>query len=327
MLVGIPGFFAIWLTLPFTIVPSGEVPSCMATMFGVVRFPGSNCDDDALHVVGRVLAGKFQTLDGDANEFASGRGRSQFSNSAFVFSPTTMLTVPYSTLGFGVVVIPTENVVITSVLFNTADSSTTTGFDDIGDGWTWSTEATFQYRLGDLPGGQVVSFIYAADSEFLSFSRTDLVPGAPLVSTENDSWALTWSAWQYLYTPDEVPDRINTGDGRADLRGIGLFARAGIADDDTNPIDLTISVGVGGRGLIPGRDDDNYGLGFGYSDFDTGPVLAAAGFDDNAYALEAFYLFDFGHGLSLTLGAQVLEPFSKTVDTTTILGARFNVRF
>src|SRR5262245_52066275 len=26
--------------------------------FGVIRFPGSNCDDDALHVVSKVLAAK-----------------------------------------------------------------------------------------------------------------------------------------------------------------------------------------------------------------------------------------------------------------------------
>jgi phosphoribosylformylglycinamidine (FGAM) synthase-like amidotransferase family enzyme len=29
--------------------------------FGVVRFPGSNCDEDALHVVQRVLAPKGAT--------------------------------------------------------------------------------------------------------------------------------------------------------------------------------------------------------------------------------------------------------------------------
>ena len=43
----------------------------------------------------------------------------------------------------------------------------------------------------------------------------------------------------------------------------------GFADDDTNPIDLSISGGIGGRGLVPGRDDDTFGLGLSYADFDT----------------------------------------------------------
>jgi len=274
-----------------------------------------------------VIVGKFQTLDGDANEFASGRGRTQFSNAAFIFSPVSMLTVPYSTLGAGVVWLPSTNLSITTTVLNTADSSTSSGFDHFGDGYTWSTEFAFQYRLGELPGGQVVTFIYAADGEYTNFSRADLLPGTPLFSTNNDTWALTWSAWQYLSTPDGAPDRIDTGNGRPDVRGVGLFSRVGIADDDTNPIDLTVSIGLGGRGLISGRDDDLYGLGFTYSDFNTTSVIAAAGFDDDAWGLEAFYNFDFGHGVSLTVDAQVIDPFRSTIDTTTVLGARLNVRF
>jgi porin len=274
-----------------------------------------------------VFVGKFQTLDGDANEFASGRGRSQFGNGSFVFNPVTVLTVPYSTLGGGVVWLPSDTITITSVVCNTADSSTTTGFGDFGDGWTWSTEAQFQYRLGDLPGGQVLTFIYGDDGEYANFSRVELLPDGLFVGTEDDSWAVTWSAWQYVYTPDVAPDRIDTGDGRADLRGLGLFARVGFADDDTNPIDLSISGGIGGRGLVPGRDDDTFGLGLSYADFDTKPLLSAVGFGDDGYVFEAFYNFDVGHGLSLTTNVQVLDPVSSSVGTTTVLGARFNVRF
>jgi porin len=171
----------------------------------------------------------------------------------------TVLTVPYSTLGVGAVLLPSENVMITSTVFNTNDASTTTGFSDIGDGWTWSTEAAFQYRLADLPGGQVIGIIYA--------------------------------------------------------------------DDNTNPIDYAVSAGIGGRGLIPGRDDDTFGLGFSYTDFDDTRLLTAAGFGDDAYAFEAFYNFDLGHGLSVTANAQVIDPWLSDTGTTTVLGTRLNVRF
>jgi len=46
---------------------------------------------------------------------------------------------------------------------NTADSSTTTGFDDFGKGVTWTTEADFQYRLGHLPGGMNLGGLWSFD--------------------------------------------------------------------------------------------------------------------------------------------------------------------
>ena len=53
--------------------------------------------------------GKLDTLSGDANEFAHGKGDTQFMNMAFNFNPTAVFTVPYSTLGTGVVVLPTKD--------------------------------------------------------------------------------------------------------------------------------------------------------------------------------------------------------------------------
>ena len=59
-----------------------------------------------------LTAGKFQTFDGDPNEFASGRGRSQFMNFNFLASGVTALTVPYSTIGGGIILLPTKNITI-----------------------------------------------------------------------------------------------------------------------------------------------------------------------------------------------------------------------
>src|SRR5688572_16965287 len=80
-----------------------------------------------------VFLGKMDTLDGDPNEFASGRGTSQFMNSNFVFNSALSLRLPYSTLAAGVVWAPVKGITLTSVVMNTADSSTTSGFEDIGD--------------------------------------------------------------------------------------------------------------------------------------------------------------------------------------------------
>jgi hypothetical protein len=50
-----------------------------------------------------LFFGKIDTLDGDPNEFASGRGTSQFMNANFIFNPALALRLPYSTLGAGIV--------------------------------------------------------------------------------------------------------------------------------------------------------------------------------------------------------------------------------
>lgn len=275
-----------------------------------------------------VTVGKVQTLDGDPNEFASGRGRSQFMNFSFVAPNLAGLAVPYSTLGAGVVYAPKPNVLISSMLANTTDASTTTGFGDIGDGTSWLTEARLQYRLGDLPGGQNLGFAYAFDSEFRNVNRPGLPGGEQGPNFEDESWTLYWSAWQYLHTLDEPPSLINPGDGRPDVRGLGLFARASIVDDDTNISEWGASIGVGGRGLIGGREEDSFGVGLAYTDLnDDIPLLSALVLEDDAFGVEAFYTFALAPGVDLTADIQILESALQSSDTTIVLGARLNIRF
>ena len=59
-----------------------------------------------------VTLGKYATItstSGDMNEFAHGKGDTQFMNLAFNFNPVIALTVPYSTLGAGAIILPTKD--------------------------------------------------------------------------------------------------------------------------------------------------------------------------------------------------------------------------
>ncbi|MEE8154091.1 MAG: carbohydrate porin [Phycisphaerales bacterium] len=276
------------------------------------------------------ILGKIDTLDGDQNEFASGRGVSQFMNSPFVFNPVGGLTIPYSTLAAGVVWIPNPHVHVTSAIMNAADSSTTTGFSDFGDGWNWSTEVQFQYRLGDLPGGQTIGVMYATDREFITLGPR-FVSGQDVrltPNTEDDSWFVTWNGWQYLWTEEEPSDaHIDVMNGVPDLQGMGVFARAGIADEDTNPTDWTISAGMGGRGIIPGRDHDVFGVGYFYTHVQADKLLGGRLFEDHSHGLEAFYNLAITPAAALTFDVQISEdPFPAT-DTSVLFGARLHMRF
>jgi len=274
-----------------------------------------------------LYGGKLQTLDGDPNEFAAGRGRSRFMNASFVFNPVTALTVPYSTLGAGALWIASPRVTVTSTVMNTTDASRTTGFGDIGDGWTWSTEVQLQHRLGRLPGGGNLGLIIAGDNDFVSLVRLGSLQPGNVLAREDETWAAYASGWQYLWTAEPAPDRIAVNDRGPDVRGFGLFGRFGIADSDTNPIEWTASGGLGGRGLLAARPDDGWGVGVAYAELDLGLLSGASSLEAETWAIEAFYEFALGRGVGLTLDVQHIDGIFATVDAATLLGARLNVRF
>lgn len=279
-----------------------------------------------------VVLGKTDTLDGDLNEFASGRGNSQFMNGNFVFSPVIALTVPYSTLAAGVLWMPSENVTLTSSMINTSDSSTSSGFDDIGEGWTWSSELLWQYRLGELPGGQTFGFVYAGDNQFatLGTGRLTFQPGEGLsfaTDSSDDTWAAYWSLWQYLWTEEPAEGKIDLANGRPDHQGVGLFLRAGLADQDVNPIEWTFSGGLGGRGVIPTRDDDTFGIAYFYTKLQTSRFTTLVGVDDKSHGFEAFYNMAVTPATHLTFDVQALESPLSNQDTSIVLGLRLQTDF
>lgn len=276
-----------------------------------------------------VMLGKMDTMDGDANEFASGRGTSQFMNGNFVFPTSPLLMAPYSTLGAGIIVLPAPWVTVSSLVYNIADSSTTTGFEDFGKGTAWLTEAQFKYRLGKLPGGQNVGFGYAFDSEFSSIGdRFVFSPGSGLTKpTTDETWAVYWSAWQYLCVEEESDAPIDLTNGEQDRQGLGLFARVGFADHDTNPIEWSASGGVGAKGLIPGRDRDTLGAGYFYLKIQETRLSGLLGVDNHSQGFEAFYNLSVTPAANLTLDLQVVDSPLPNIDTAVVLGARFRLRF
>jgi porin len=276
-----------------------------------------------------VFFGKLDTLDGDPNEFASGRGVSQFMNANFVFNSSLALRLPYSTLGAGVLFLPNQHLSIKGDVINSVDSSSTSGFADIDEGTSASIEADVQYRLGHLPGGMNLGGLYAFNQNFTKFSGDFLFrPGQGLViPTKSDTWAVYWSGWQYLYVKDPDDKPINLSDGVADHEGIGLFARAGTDDQDTNPVEFSVSGGVGGRGLIPSRHNDTYGIGYYYTRFQENRFTGILGIDNNSQGGEAYYSLAITPAAHLTFDVQVMDSLLSKVDTSVILGMRLDLRF
>jgi porin len=89
-----------------------------------------------------VAVGKVATItpqSGDMNEFAHGKGDTQFFNMAFNFNPAILMTVPYSSLAAGVVILPTKDpneAGISVIALDNDGKANRSGFDTVFKGNT-----------------------------------------------------------------------------------------------------------------------------------------------------------------------------------------------
>ena len=115
--------------------------------------------------------------------------------------------------------------------------------------------------------------------------------------------------------------------GAAKHRGVGLFARVGFADEETNPIEISVSGGIGGRGLIPSRPNDTLGLGYYYNRNQTLRFLNILGIEDSSQGFECYCNIAITPAARLTLDLQVVDSVVRGADTATVLGLRANLNF
>lgn len=274
-----------------------------------------------------LLAGKITTV-ATANEFMGGQGRTQFMNFQFNFPAVLAQLAPYSTLAATALWMPNPNWTVASTLMNLQDASTSSGFDDIGDGTTWATTADYLGSLNELPGGGTFAFYYGFDAEFAELGGLHLDPttGSVAADSKSEAWAASWHGWQYLLT-EEGDQNFDPRNGRQDLQGLGLFAQLGVGDKDTNPVAWSLTGGLSGRGSIPSRDDDTWGLGYFYNelgDLKLGEVLALT---SSTQGLELYYDIHLAGWASLTLDAQWAKSGFQSVGDATLLAARLNFSF
>jgi porin len=282
---------------------------------------------------GGVVLGKLSLLtptSGDMNEFAHGKGDIQFMNGAFNINPVTLLTVPYSTLGAGLIILPTKDphaaIVGISVL-QTNGKANTIGFDDLhSNQLSFVGEARVRTNFFGLTGHHLIgggysNKTYASLDQSLRFFIENRS-----IEKQDGSWMVYYNFDQYLYEPEK-------GSGQ----GIGIFGRVGVSDGNPNPMHAFFSFGAGGKGIIPGRYFDRYGIGYYYvvasNPRFTGPLGRSRELLRNEYGFEVFYNFAITPWLQLTPDIQVIRPAQKetisgeNVHTATVLGLRLQLVF
>ncbi|HEU4340929.1 MAG TPA: carbohydrate porin [Candidatus Binatia bacterium] len=290
-----------------------------------------------LHEKFAVALGKLDTTTGDANEFAHGRGDEKFMNLAFSFSPAGLRIVPYSTLGMGFVFLPTKDLVLGFSAIDTEGVTTRTGFDTLfKDGTTLASEGRLTVRPFGLTGHQLISFAWSnGDFNSLSQDPRTLIGNALFdtsLKKESGSWVFMYNFDQYLYQEKEDSSQ-----------GVGIFGRFGISDGKANPIAQFYSFGFGGKGIIPGRDQDRFGIGYYYMKIsgdlrDTFPplLIQRAGLD-HEQGVELFYNIAATPWLHVTPDLQFIDSARnkaplvganrKAIDTAVVAGLRIKIDF
>jgi porin len=287
-----------------------------------------------------VFVGKVATItaeSGDMNEFAHGKGDTQFSNMALNFNPAILLTVPYSTLAGGIIILPTKDPKEAIITINALDGdgvANRSGFDTVFKGNTaYTIEGRLKTGFFGLTGHQLVGATYSTKN----FSSLDqslrIIIENGAIGKEDNSWAMYYNFDQYIYEPKKG-------------QGVGIFGRFGASDGDANPIHYFYSIGVGGKGVIPGRTLDEFGIGSYYIDVSnpkfTGP-LAERDFLRDEYGIEAYYNIALTPWMKLTPDIQIIRPAQKdvleidrealiaskkkSVDTATVVGLRLQIVF
>jgi porin len=271
-----------------------------------------------------VFFGKVVTIPGDPNAFASGRGREQFSNFAFVANPIPVLTVPYSTLAAGAFLTadPLFNQYIKFTIINPIDTTTTSGFDELfAEGVTLAAEARILTNFFCLPGHQLVGGTWSS-REFTALGQDPRVLIPPLgipIAAKSGSWSLFWNFDQYLVVDPSNPSR-----------GWGVFGRAGLSDGNPNPLEWYLSFGLGGTSPLCGREQDSFGIGWyyiGLSD-EIGPIANFLLQPRDETGVELYYKAAITNWFDVTADVQVIEPAVRRGASTAVLaGLRANLKF
>jgi porin len=279
-----------------------------------------------------VVFGKLDTTSGDMNEFAHGKGDTQFMNMAFNLNPALLMTVPYSTLGAGLIILPTKDphaAIVTFSVVSAKGEADTSGFDTLNsDTLSFNLEARVRTDFFGLTGHQLVGAIYSNKDYTSMDQRLSLERGSNSIAKETDSWSVYYNFDQYFYEPVK-------GSGR----GVGIFGRFAATDGNPNLINYFYSLGIGGKGIMASRPHDRFGLGWYYIDIKnptfTGPLMTRVFLQDEQ-GVEAYYSVALTPWAHLTPNIQVIRgaqkqtvaplPANRTdIDTATILGLRLQL--
>ncbi len=276
--------------------------------------------------------------------------------------PLVLAMVPLSAYGATALYLPNHDVTLAAMVL---DANGTIDNDDLGDAFEDGVMALASTDLKvkpfALPGHQNLTFAWSNKTRISLVQDPSNIarlllnerfprlgdPGSPLyhilethapgllvptqpLNKEEETWAAVYSFEQFLWQP--------TGD---DKRGVGVFFSFGVSDGKANPVEYSYSLGLVGKGVVPGRPNDDFGIGWARTEFsdDFVPYLRST-FDlglDHEDAIEVYYNASVTPWLNISPSFQFISPaLDRTLnagenfedlDNIYMVGVRIGIRF
>ena len=286
----------------------------------------------------------------DTNMFAN-RERSQFVYTGLISNAIPGVFFPYTSQGAWLSWSPTKAHNLTAVYSATDDTATQVGFDKVLNGNnSYAVQYIYATEVAARPGRYLLAAVYTTRdvtgfTVSQRFGRSigisdleDVVVGVPVLDEESHNYGVVGNFAQYLWVDDESTEAFRerqAGNRHAALShhnvppvGIGVFGRVGWSPKDRNTIDQFYSFGIGGYGmLIPGREDDQWGIGWAGSHISDDLRDVSSSLRSWEHAGELFYNFSLTPAVHLTLSSQIIRPAIRSNDTAVTLGARLQLDF
>ena len=261
------------------------------------------------------MIGKINALDLLASDpFFGGWGRDRFSNLAFAAPPSGV--VPPVIMGT-ILSYRVEPVTYTLMVFD-PDDRTNDYFpgDLFSDGVNVSLGATWAGEIAGRASSLGITATYSTQ-EGVDLRDLALPPGL-VAGTKKGSYNVGVSVSHLLWKSPDHPGK-----------GLGLYARAAVADGNPNPIQYSYIGGLSAHGLVPARPDDVLGLGVYHYDFSDHLRLGAAPLVElgDETGVELFYNAALTPWLHLTADIQWIRPIRAVFRDTWAGGLRMSVDF
>jgi porin len=267
-----------------------------------------------------VSVGRFNLLDLVDEDFFGGGGTERFFNIAQIGPLTVLRQVPLITNLVSFAYVRGGEPFITFALIDPNDHSLNPGLSNLfADGVTFSPGINFPTKYFGKTGKHTFGAAVTT-KKYTPFDaiKQVIIPGPPInpIEPQGGSWSVSYTFRQYIVER-----------GRRD--GWGVFGQVSFADRDTSPITNFVNVGLGGNGLFERRRNDEFGIGYAYTDLSE--VLK-----DNLdplrfrrlqaeHQVEMFYNFHITPWLRLTADLQILRPARPVARIAIVPGARAEV--
>ena len=263
----------------------------------------------------RVVLGKINVIDLLASHpFFGGWGTDRFWNAAFVAPPSGVL--PPVIMG-GILTHSVAPYTLTAMVFDPNDQTTNYSLNRLfADGVNVSLGLGKSGEIAGRRSSGVITAIYST-AEGTDWSTIGLPPGSE-TTTKQGSYNFAVEFSHLLLESAGSPGK-----------GLGLYAKAAVADGNPNPVKRSLVGGVAGHAIVPGRPLDYFGVGYFFYDFsdELQDAVAPVGRFNDEQGIEGYYTFVPAPWLRLTANLQWVNPANGANPSVWVGGVGMRVEF